>query len=147
MSHPYARNYIHLVFSTRERRPFLKPQWRTPLYDDLRRIGVEYGVSLDTLGGTEDHVHILLALPPKISVAVLVRALKGKSSKLMGDRGHLFGWQTGYGCFSVSASNLVTVRNYIHSQEEHHRKWTFTQEFESLLRKHGIAVNGDRPFG
>ena len=146
MSHAYARNHLHLVFSTRERRPFIKMQWRAPLYDDLRRIAAEYGIILDTIGGTEDHVHILLVLPPKLSVAVLVRALKANSSKMMADRGHLFGWQTGYGCFSVSASNLSTVRAYIQGQEEHHRKRSFSDEFASLLRKHGITLHDPPPF-
>jgi putative transposase len=143
MSHAYARNYIHLVFSTRERRPFIRPEWQNMLHDDLRRIAQEYGVALDSVGGSNDHVHILTSLPPKISVAMLVRALKAKSSKMMGDRGHLFGWQAGYGCFSVSASRLQDVRLYIASQEQHHRRRTFPEEFEEILRRHGIEAHGD----
>lgn len=143
MSHAYSRNYIHLVFSTRERRPFIRPERQNILHDDLRHIAQEYGVSLDSVGGTDDHVHILTNLPPKISVAVLVRALKAKSSKMMGDRGHLFGWQTGYGCFSVSASRVENVRRYIQGQEEHHRRRTFVEEFGELLRRHGIEAHSD----
>ncbi len=145
MSHAYARNYIHLVFATRGRRAFIKAPWRSTLHDDLRRVAQEYGVSLDAVGGADDHVHVLFALPPKISLAALVRAMKAKSSKLMGDRGHLFGWQTGYGSFSVSASKLDEVRTYIATQEAHHQKHSFDAEFMALLRKHGIDVSGAPP--
>jgi len=136
MSHAYARNYIHIVFSTQERRQFIRDL--EGMWTYLRGIANEYGVELAEVGGTNDHVHILAVMPPKISLAVLMRALKGNSSKWMNEAGHLFAWQQGYGAFSVSASNLEKVREFVRKQAEHHQRVTYEAEFMALLRKHGI---------
>lgn len=111
---------------------------RDRLWACLTRIADEYGVQVNAIGGTEDHVHIVATLPPKTAVAVLLRALKAGSSKWMNEEGHLFAWQTGYGAFSVSASNLDRVCDFVRRQEEHHRKTGFGNEFALLLKKHGI---------
>ena len=146
MSHPYVKNYFHLVFSTKDRRPFIKPALTRDLYDQLRYVAVSYGASIEAVGGTENHVHILLQLPPKLAIAAVVAALKAKTSKWMNDHGHLFAWQSGYGCFTVSSSNVAAVRAYINKQEEHHRKRSFDDEFEAILRKHGIVHRDDGAF-
>ena len=112
---------------------------RDRLWSCISRIANEYGVQVTAIGGTEDHVHIVVALPPKIGLAVLLRAIKAGSSKWMNEEGHLFAWQTGYGAFSVSASNLDRVCDYVRRQEEHHREPSFADEFSLLLKKHGIA--------
>jgi REP element-mobilizing transposase RayT len=104
----------------------------------LRKIRRDYGVTVLELGGTEDHVHILVNLPPKIAVSNLIRALKANSSKWMNEHDHLFAWQVGYGAFSVSESNVESVCSYIRGQEDHHRNRTFDDEFMGLLRRHGI---------
>jgi len=90
------------------------------------------------MGGTENHVHILFHLPPKLALAKAVALLKANSSKWMGER---FSWQEGYGAFSVSSSNLDQVGRYIQNQEAHHRKTTFEDEFRALLRKHGVEFD------
>lgn len=146
MSHPYARNHIHLVFATKHRRPFIRPALRNDLYCYLRRVATDYGISIELIGGTEDHVHVLLNLPPKLSASSLVCAMKAKSSKWMNDAGHLFAWQNSYGCFSISASNLPKVKDYINRQEEHHRKRDFLEEFNTLLRRHGIETRANDMF-
>lgn len=146
MAHPFARNHIHLVFSTKERRPLIKPMCRSELYSYLRRVATDYGISIDFIGGTDDHVHILLDLPPKISLSNLVCALKAKSSKWMNERGHLFAWQNSYGCFSVSTSHLPRVKDYIAHQEEHHRRRDFLAEFNALLRRHAIQTRAEDMF-
>jgi REP element-mobilizing transposase RayT len=99
------------------------------------------------IGGTHNHIHALIQVPPKISVVTLVRAMKVNSSKSINDAGHLFAWQQGYGCFSVSASSLEKVRSYIQRQEEHHRKHSFENEFKTLLEKHGIKFSEERVLG
>jgi putative transposase len=91
-------------------------------------------------------VHVLMQLPPKLSVSSVTCALKAKSSKWMNDRGHLFAWQASYGCFSVSASNVSKVKAYILRQEEHHRKRDFLAEFNALLKFHGIETRAETMF-
>jgi putative transposase len=146
MAHPYVRNHLHLVFSTKERRSFIKPAVRDELYSYIRRVGTDYGISIDLIGGTEDHVHLLLDLPPKIALSNLVCALKAKSSKWMNEHGHIFGWQNSYGCFSVSVSSLRQVKEYIAHQEEHHRRRDFLGEFNAMLQRDGIRTKAEMMF-
>ena len=89
----------------------------------------------------EDHVHLLVQLPPVLTLAKAVSFLKANSSKWMNEHRMRFAWQQGYGAFSVSASNLDTVKKYIASQARHHRKMSFEDEFVGLLRKHGIPFD------
>jgi REP element-mobilizing transposase RayT len=138
MSHAYARNYVHLVFGTKDCRPWIRQPDQLHAY--MVGIAKELTIDIRAIGGTNDHVHILMVLPPKISVAHAVRVIKANSSKWMNETGHLFAWQQGYGVFSVSASNLPAVCDYIGRQEEHHRKRSFRDEFQEFLRKHGIAA-------
>jgi putative transposase len=79
-------------------------------------------------------------MPPKIGVAVAVRAFKAESAKQVNEAGHFFAWQQGYGAFSVSASNLESVTKYVRKQSEYHRSRTFEEEFRSFLLKHGIQA-------
>ncbi len=139
MSHAYVRNHLHVVFSTRDRRHVIRPPVRETLWAYMRDICRNYGLDLEAIGGTEDHVHLLIALPPKLSLADAVRVVKANSSKWMSENGHWFSWQEGYAAFSVSASNLAAVCEYIRTQEEHHQGRTFEKELEALLLKHGIV--------
>lgn len=93
------------------------------------------------VGGTENHVHILFHLPPKLALAKAVLLLKANSSKWMGEHGREFSWQEGYGAFSVSSSNLDQVTRDIQNQEAHHRKTSFEEEFRALLQKHGVEYD------
>jgi REP element-mobilizing transposase RayT len=99
------------------------------------------------IGGTENHVHILMHLPPKLALAKAVQLLKANSSKWMSEQGKEFSWQEGYGAFSVSASNLDQVIRYIQNQEAHHRKMGFEEEFRALLQKHGVEYDPKYVFG
>ena len=147
MSHAYARNYLHVIFATNERRKTIRGECRQQLWAYMRSIGDEYGVSTLEVGGTEDHVHLVVAMPPKISLATWVGAVKRKSSTWMNENGHLFVWQQGYGAFSVSSSNLDRVCKYVREQEHHHRKLRFEDEFLALLKKHGVESTPERVFG
>ena len=140
MAHPYVRNHMHLVFSTKERRAMIKLAVRNELYSYLRQVAFDYGVPINLIGGTEDHVHILFELPPKLALSNFVCALKAKSSKWMNEHGHFFAWQAKYGCFSVSVSNLAQVKEYINHQEQHHWGRSFLDEFNAMLRRHGIQT-------
>jgi REP-associated tyrosine transposase len=140
MSHAYARNYVHLIFGTRESRKLIKPAIEIELRKVLRGIAIQYGIDLIEIGATEDHVHLLVCMPPKIGVAIAVRAFKADSAKQVNEAGHFFAWQQGYGAFSVSASNLESVAKYVREQSEYHQSRTFDEEFRSFLVKHGIRA-------
>ena len=86
----------------------------------------------------EDHAHLLIQLPASLALAKAVQLLKGSSSRWINESGVEFAWQEGYGAFSVSASNVDTVKRYIANQETHHRKITFEQEFIAFLKKYKI---------
>ena len=147
MSHTYARNYVHVIFSTRERHRKLLAPIRPELWAYIRGIACNYGIHLVAIGGTEDHVHILMALPPKLSLAHALCAIKANSSKWMNENGHLFSWQEGYGAFSVSASNLKDVTKYIEDQSAHHTHKNFKEEFRAFLSRHGIEFDAAHVFG
>ncbi len=90
-----------------------------------------------------DHIHCLLSLPPALAVADAMRVLKTNSSAWVHEtrRRAAFAWQTGYGAFSVSQSNVPTVVKYIRNQDQHHRRVTFQEEFIAFLKRHGIAYD------
>ena len=144
MSHTYANNIVHCVFSTKERRPLIPAARTDELYAYLGGIAGGEGFSLIAAGGTANHVHLLFALPASCALARAVQKLKGSSYRWMGDG---FSWQEGYGAFSVSASQVSVVKKYIEDQEEHHRKRDFEQEFVILLRNCGIEYDERYVFG
>jgi putative transposase len=147
MAHSYSRNHIHLVFSTKERRNTIPKEFLPRLFSYIAGICKNYEMIPIAIGGTENHVHILLHLSPKLSLAKAVQLLKGNSSKWMGEQGIDFAWQEGYGAFSVSSSNLDQVERYIRSQEAHHRKFSFEEEFRALLKKHHVEYDPKHIFG
>ena len=127
---------VHIIFSTKNRIAFLQsPDIRSEVHAYL--IGTLRALDCEPLrvGGVADHVHILAALSRRISLAELVKSLKTSSTKIVKNKGHChFSWQSGYGAFSVSQSAKGSVISYIASQESHHRKMTFQEEFRSLLK-------------
>jgi putative transposase len=133
--------YLHLVFSTKDRRPFLRDQnLRDEMHAWLGGATRELECPSLLVGGVEDHVHLLARHGRIISQADWVKELKRTSSLWIKERDPAatdFAWQSGYGVFSVSASNVEAVRDYIARQAEHHRKWSFQDEFRALLKKHG----------
>ena len=141
MSHSYAQNHIHLVFSTKERRELISKNLQPRLWAYIAAICKNHDMLTFAVGGIEDHVHILFRRPPTITLAKAVTTVKANSSKWMSKQGFKFTWQKGYGAFSVSSSNVAAVIKYIDTQEAHHRKLTFEQEFIALLEKHGVAYD------
>jgi putative transposase len=134
--------YLHLIFSTKERRPFLRePILRARLHEYLGGISKELDCHPVRIGGVEDHVHLLCRFGRTISQADWVKELKRVSStwlKQTESSLHDFGWQGGYATFSVSASKLADTERYIERQEEHHRKVSFQEELRLILRKHQL---------
>ena len=138
MSHTFSKNYVHLIFSTKDRRQIITKELQPRLWAYLTGIGKNHEMIVLAVSGTEDHVHILFHLPPKLALAKAVLLLKANSSKWMTEGGNEFSWQEGYGAFSVSSSNTDSVIQYIKNQEKHHRKFSFEQEFRAILQRHGL---------
>ena len=147
MSHTYSQNHLHVVFSTKERRKLIREQMQPKLWSYMGGIGRNHGFLVLANGGIEDHVHLLIQIPPALALAKAVSLLKSNSSRWMNEHGIKFAWQEGYGAFSVSRSNLAAVERYIHDQPKRHRKMTFEQEFVALLKKHRIEFDPKYVFG
>jgi REP element-mobilizing transposase RayT len=143
MSHTYCNALFHCVFSTSERRAAIAQEVRSDLWAYLGGIARQHAIKPLAIGGTEDHVHLLLALPATLSVAEAMCTIKSVSSQWMHEEKgkRLFAWQEGYGAFSVGASQIGATVAYIQRQEEHHRRRDFQQEFLAILEKHGIECD------
>jgi putative transposase len=133
----------HFVFSTKNRAPSIAPEWQRRLHKYLGGIIRSTGGLPLVVGGVPDHVHLLVTLKPVHRLSDVLRDLKRSSSmwvhEEIGER--KCAWQEGYGAFTVSRSNIPTVKSYVEHQEEHHRKRTFQEEYRELLRKHGVEFD------
>jgi REP element-mobilizing transposase RayT len=145
MSQSLAQIYLHIVFSTKQRRRFLQNQ---SLRDELHNYlgGVCRNLESPSLiiGGFEDHVHILCRLSRTHSVSVIIRELKRESSKWIKSKDKAltqFHWQDGYGAFSVSPSHVKALRSYIANQDMHHQTESFQDEFRRILTKYGVEYD------
>jgi putative transposase len=134
MRAPYTQLYLHLVWATWDRWPLITPEIRPVVYGGIQAQAKRMGVDLMALGGIEDHVHALVRFPTTVTVADLVRQLKGATSHLITHevrRGETFRWQGGYGAFTVSKSGLDRARAYVLNQETHHARGTIHPELEA----------------
>ncbi len=145
MPHTLARNLIHCVFSTKGRTQIIRDPHL--LWSRLALIAKSKNIPLLTAGGTRNHAHLLLALPTTMTLSKAIQDLKAHTSRWMKEQVPLFTWQEGYGAFSVSESQRQIVADYISVQEEHHKKWSFEQEFRTLVRKAGIEPDTEHLFG
>jgi REP-associated tyrosine transposase len=141
MSHTYFQNVMHVVFSTKERHKIIPADMKERLWSYTAGICKRQKVFVYAIGGVEDHIHLLLQFPATIAISEAIKKIKANSSGWMSDEIGKFAWQAGYGAFSVSKSNIAAVVKYIQTQEQHHRKMTFEQEFVALLEKHGIGYD------
>ena len=144
MAQSLAKNLVHIIFSTKNRQPLIAPS----VQDDLKAYLVGTLANLDSpsieTNCTEDHVHILCTISKNHSLAAILEELKKSSSKWVKGKGSEFEefyWQSGYGAFSVSQSNVESVRRYIRDQQQHHREMTFEEELRRFLEKHQIKFD------
>jgi len=147
VSHKYPNVLIHYVFSTKGRRDLIPVELQPKLWRYFVGIGKNKGFPVLAAGGTANHAHVLVALPSDMAVAKAIQLLKGNSSRWIGEHGIDFAWQEGYGAFSVSASNVEAVKEYLEHQPEHHTKRNYEEEFLALLRKSGVAFDPAEVFG
>ncbi len=144
MAHTFANLLTHLIFSTKAREPFIASDLKPDLLAYMGGIVRELGGKTVAANSMPDHVHMLLWLPPGLAVADALRIVKTNSSRWVHrtrTRLRGFGWQTGYGAFSVSQSNAPSVVKYIREQEQHHRLVSFQEEFVGFLKKNGVAYD------
>ncbi len=135
---------VHLIFSTKDREPFLTPAIRSDMHGYLAATIRLLDAECYRVGGTADHVHLAIRLPRTVTVAKLVQTAKANSSKwakTLNPALRHFAWQRGYGVFSVSKTHLRPLVDYIDHQEEHHRTLTFQDEYRKLLVKLGVEFD------
>jgi REP element-mobilizing transposase RayT len=141
MAQSLSKVILHIVFSAKNRQPWLDLDVRPRMHSYLATVCRGLGAELVHVGGVADHVHIVTTLPRTICQAEFIESVKKTSSKWIKARDARyrgFFWQRGYGAFSVSPSQLKTVLKYVEEQQEHHRVRTFQEEYRELLRKHGV---------
>jgi REP element-mobilizing transposase RayT len=137
----YTSIYLHVVFATWNRRPFLNSSFRFAVHAYFAGIARNLGLEYVHVGDVEDHLHFLARFNPTQSISAIVGQLKQSSSIWIRDSHEReFRWQRGFGAFSVSLSRVPGVIRYIARQEEHHKRKTFAEELELLLRETGTTV-------
>ena len=143
MGSTYLSLHYHLVFGTKDREPFIAPDWRARLHEYLGGTVSGLGGFPQGVGGVADHVHLLVGLRATHCLADVLRELKKASSVWVHEQAGVrdFAWQEGYAAFTVSAPARPAVRGYIANQEEHHRERSFRDELIDLLAKAGIEYD------
>jgi REP-associated tyrosine transposase len=137
----YLSLRVHLVWATKNRRPWLDPEWRSRLFACAAAVITRKGGRLLCAGGLRDHLHLYIDIPPTITIAKLVGAIKSNTARwihrsIPHRRG--FKWQHGYGAFTISASDDASVRHYIRNSERRHGEKPLADEYQTLLNRHGI---------
>lgn len=144
MANTYTSLHYHVVFSTKNRVRWINLGIEQRLWEYLGGIARKHQISAIQIGGTADHVHVLVLAPATLSPSQIAQFLKGDSSRwIHGEFAPMrgFSWQDGYGAFTVSKSQLPEAIRYIQNQREHHRKRTFEEEYLELLQRHGIQYD------
>jgi REP element-mobilizing transposase RayT len=150
MSHTYTNLLSHVIFSTKDRQPLIDSELKPRLLEYMNGIAAENGGKVLSMNSMPDHVHLLWQLSATSSMSDALRVLKTNSSRWVGEtfgQRKPFAWQTGYGAFSVSRSNVPSVAQYIETQEIHHRRRSFDEEFIELLVRHGVPYDPKYVFG
>jgi putative transposase len=144
MGQSLAKNYLHIVFSTKLRAPLIHPPFDNELYSYLGGVCKNMECQPIKIGGHTDHVHILCMLSKKITLMKLIEELKSHSSKWIKTKDKSlenFYWQDGYGAFSVTPSEVDKVIAYIANQNEHHKKLTFQDEYRAFLKRYNVEFD------
>ncbi len=144
MAHTYSLNLLHCVFSTKGRLPLIRN--RSQLWTMLRAVARNAQINILAIGGTVNHVHMLLEMPKTRSIADVMRELKANSSARLRRLTPGFAWQDGYGAISVSPTAVKAVTRYIEQQEDHHRRRSFEEEYVGMLERAGVKYDSQYVF-
>jgi len=147
MGHSYTMNALHCVWSTYLRKNLIPEELEPKVWAFIKQAGENHEIMVLSCGGTANHAHALIVLPKTMTVAKAMQTLKSNSSRFIESHGIDFDWQEGYGAFSVSQSQLATVKRYIAKQKEHHRKRSFEEEFIAFLKAHNVDYDPRYVFG
>lgn len=145
MPDSYVANRVHCIFSTKDRRRIIPAQVQPRLWSFMAGIARSNGIKPLAVGGFDEHSHVLIALPPTVSLAKTVQLIKAGSSKWWNQNfaNGRFEWQAGYSAFSVSASLLAKTQAYIRDQRQHHGKRDFAEEWKEFLERNGFVSEKD----
>ncbi|MBK7700024.1 MAG: IS200/IS605 family transposase [Saprospiraceae bacterium] len=141
MPHSFNKIWIHAIWSTKDRHPFIHSNVEHKIYHFISEQFREQGCPVNIINGMPDHVHCLFLLSPQKSIAEVIKQIKGSSSHYINQNNLIvdkFSWQTGYAAYSVSESVVDKVHNYIHNQKQHHAKKTFQQEYDEFIKLYGL---------
>ena len=145
MANTYTQIHIQSIFAVQSRQSLIQQSWKDELYQYITGIVQNNGHKLLAINGMPDHVHILFGFRPIQSLSDLMKDVKGESSQWVNNKGLVrkgkFSWQEGYGAFSYGKSQLNRVISYIQNQEEHHKKWSFIEEYKGLLDRFGVSYD------
>ncbi len=150
MAYTYSSIYFHHIFSTKNQQKIIRDDLQERLWAYMGGIVRENHMNALSIGGVEDHVHLLLSLPTRFLVSKAIQLIKGGSSHWIHTtfpQYHDFKWQEGYGVFSVSRSKIADLDKYIKNQREHHRIRSFREEFVAFLNEHGIKYDNRYVWG
>ena len=144
MANTYTSLHYHLIFSTKNREPWIRQDIEQRIWEYMGGIARQNGMKALQVGGADDHVHLVVGIPATLAVSKALQLIKGGSCQWIHDTFPdlaLFAWQDGYGAFTVSKSQLPDVIHYVAHQREHHRIRTFQEEYKTFLEKHGIEYD------
>jgi putative transposase len=147
MAHTYTQNTVHVIFSTKNRVRAIPKALQSKLWAYTAGVCRNHRITPIEIGGIEDHIHLLVQIPPTLTLSNAVSAIKSNSSRWAHEQQNKFDWQQGYGGFSVSASSIPSVVRYIRNQATHHKKMSFQEEWFALLKKHGVAFDPEHALG
>jgi len=143
---PFVKIWIHVVWSTKNRRKLMPKEIRPKIFDHIHQNGLRKGILVDTVNGYDDHVHCLFRLKNDQTISKIMQLLKGESSYWVNQQRLIkskFDWQDEYFAISVGESQVAVVRKYIQNQEEHHLKKTFQDEYDDFIKRYGFSVFKD----
>lgn len=144
MANTFTQIYLHIVFAVQKRTSLIHAEWKNELYKYITGIIKNNGHKLIAINGTANHIHIAIGYKPHQLLPELLQDIKANSSKWINEKRFVsgkFNWQSGYGAFSFSHSQIDAIIKYINNQDLHHKKKTFREEYTQILEKYNVPFD------